>query len=206
MHIALIGMSGTGKSHWSYKLAEAGYQRIGCDDLIAARLAQEVGAPEGEFFHMAQWMGMPYEAHYPRRAERYLAHEIAVMQEIVADLTSDGPATDVVIDTTGSVIYVPEATILDLRRVAQVVYLAPPVDAFQTMLAHYLQNPRPVIWNGVYQQAPDESPADAFERCYPQLLTGRDCLYRRYSHVTIPYAIHGGVDVGVGMLLDHLCV
>ncbi len=85
---------------------------------------------------MAQWMGMPYEAHYPQRAERYLAHEIAVMQEIVADLTADGPTSDVVIDTTGSVIYVPEATILDLRRVAQVVYLAPPVDAFQTMLAN----------------------------------------------------------------------
>ena len=202
MRIALVGMSGTGKSHWSHKLAQAGFDRIGCDDRIAARLAQEVGAPVGEFFHMARWMGLPYEAHYPQRAERYLAHEIAVMQEIVADLTADGPTSDVVIDTTGSVIYVPEATILDLRRVAHVVYLAPPLDAFQTMLAAYLQNPRPVIWNGVYRQAPDESPDQAFARCYPRLLTSRDTLYRRYSHVTIPYAVHAAADMAVGTLLD----
>jgi len=202
MHIALIGMSGTGKSHWSYKLAETGFQRIGCDDRIAARLAQEVGAPPGEFFHMARWMGLTYEPHYPQRAEHYLAHEIAVMHEIATNLAGAQADMDVVIDTTGSVIYVPEATILELRRAACVVYLAPPLDAFQTMLAAYLQNPRPVIWNGVYQQAADESPLHAFERCYPQLLTSRDGLYRRYSHVTIPYAVHGGADVAVGTLLE----
>ncbi len=204
MHIALIGMSGTGKSHWSRKMVDIGYQRIGCDDRIAARLAQEVGAPTGEFFHMAQWMGLPYEAHYPQRAERYQAHEIAVMQEIATSLAGAQADADVVVDTTGSVIYVPEATLHDLRRVARLVYLAPPVDAFQTMLQSYLKNPRPVLWNGVYQQEVDESPLDAFERCYPQLLTARDCLYRRYSHVTIPWEIHGGADVGVETLIERI--
>lgn len=202
MRLALIGMSGTGKSHWSHRLAQIGFQRIGCDDRIAAWLAREVGAPPDHYFNMGQWMGFPHDPHYRARADRYLAIEIEIMHQITADLAAGQPAGDVVIDTTGSVIYVPEEALWDLQAQAQVVYLAPPLDAFQTMLQAYLQNPRPLLWNGVYQPLSGESPVQTFERCYPQLLISRDALYRRYSHVTIPYAIHGKPEVSVETLLE----
>ncbi len=202
MHIALVGMSGTGKSHWSHLLAQAGFARIGCDDGIAARLAAEVGAPTGEYFNMGQWMGFPYEEHYPQRAARYLYHEQALMAEIVAQMDAAPPQADVVIDTTGSVIYVPDATLSGLRRVTRIIYLAPPLDAFDAMLHAYLANPRPVLWNGHFRPADGESPEQTFARCYPHLLASRDQLYRQISHTVIPYAVHAAPDLPAAVLLD----
>ena len=36
--LALIGMSGVGKSFWSKRLVNNGFRRFSCDDLIAERL------------------------------------------------------------------------------------------------------------------------------------------------------------------------
>ena len=148
---------------------------IGCDDRIAARLAQEVGAPPGEFFHMARWMGMPYEAHYPQRAQRYLAHEIAVMHEIATNLAGAQADMGRGHRYHGSVIYVPEATILELRRAARLVYLAPPLDAFQTMLQSYLKLPGLCCGTG-FTNRPRTSPpwtlsSAAIPNCSPAGIT-----------------------------------
>ena len=53
MRLTLIGMAGTGKSHWSRKLEAAGFTRFGCDDRIAQRLAVALGLPAG--FDLGRW-------------------------------------------------------------------------------------------------------------------------------------------------------
>ena len=42
--LALVGMSGSGKTFWTKKLAAAGWRSVCCDDLIEQRLAQRLAA------------------------------------------------------------------------------------------------------------------------------------------------------------------
>ena len=44
LKLALIGMSGSGKTFWANKLAECGYHLISCDDRIELKLAAELSA------------------------------------------------------------------------------------------------------------------------------------------------------------------
>ena len=41
VNLALIGMSGAGKSYWSKKMEEKGYRWYNCDEMIAERLGPE---------------------------------------------------------------------------------------------------------------------------------------------------------------------
>ena len=61
MRISLIGMAGAGKTYWSIKLAQQGFRRFCCDDLIAAKLAPDLKRPDGSTMGMGEWMGFPYE-------------------------------------------------------------------------------------------------------------------------------------------------
>ncbi len=203
MNIALIGMSGTGKSYWSQKLADAGFRRFGCDNIIAQRLIVEAGLPADEPFNMGEWMGMPYEEKYTGRAQNYLEHEIHVMHEVLSSLNAPAPEPHTVIDTTGSVIYTSPAILTELRRQTRVVYLAITPAVHETMLQAYLSNPAPVLWGDLYQPLPGEEPQATFTRCYPQLLAYREKLYREISHVVIPYEIHHNPDLTVEEFLKN---
>jgi shikimate kinase len=204
MNIALIGMSGTGKSYWSHKLADAGFRRFGCDDIIAQRLIAEAGLPAEEPFNMGEWMGMPYEEKYAGRARHYLDHEIAVMHEVLAALDDAAAEPHTVIDTTGSVIYTSPAIVNELRRQARVIYLSITPAVHETMLEAYLINPAPVLWGDLYQPLAGEEPAATFARCYPQLLTYRERLYREISHSVVPYEIHHDPDLTVEEFLRKI--
>ena len=49
LRLALVGMSGAGKSFWTKKLATEGWTTISCDDLIEEKLASRLrraGIPE----------------------------------------------------------------------------------------------------------------------------------------------------------------
>lgn len=190
MRITLIGMSGIGKSHWSEKLAETGYERICCDDLISAKLAAELGQATSTVFEMGEWMGFPYEPTYEERAAKYLSYEIEVLTEIVQKFASGQMPANVVIDVTGSVIYVGQELFARLRRYTTVVHLSTTPDIHQQMLQAYLANPRPVLWQGLFQIEPGETHTQTFERCYPRFLLFREKLYRQYSDVILDYYFH----------------
>ena len=61
MQIGLLGMWGVGKTYWATKLAQAGFDRFHCDDLIAAPLQQEVGQSLTTVYDLGAWMGLPNE-------------------------------------------------------------------------------------------------------------------------------------------------
>src|SRR2546428_1490692 len=44
LRLALIGMSGAGKTFWTKKLAAAGYPAVSCDDRIEQKLAPRLAA------------------------------------------------------------------------------------------------------------------------------------------------------------------
>jgi shikimate kinase len=187
MRIALIGMSGTGKSYWSQRLAQTGFERFGCDDRIGRRLAQRQGLGDSSIEAIGRWMGLPFEAGYQARERQYLELEHRVLADMLDTLAgqAEAPPPPCVIDTTGSVIYLAHELLERLSRMTVVVHLAAAPEKRQTLLAAYRRSPRPVVWHGHFQPQPDEEPAAALSRCYMHLCDDRDRRYRRHAHLNL---------------------
>jgi len=207
VRLSLIGMSGSGKSYWSRKLAGRGFRRFCCDDLIAARLAPELVQSDGSTLTVGEWLDFPYQPHYREREALYLAHEVAVLTEILdhCDVWGDREG-NVVVDTTGSVVYTGEELLARLRRCTAVVHLATPAGVRERMLAAYLAKLRPVLWRGVFERQVGETAEQALARCYPVLLTSRERLYAQCAHVTIDYHTRHGEGFDVDGLLERAAV
>jgi len=189
MRLSLIGMAGSGKTHWSRKLEAHGFKRFCCDDMIAEKLAPELRNQDGTSMSVADWMGFPYESRYRDREKRYLSLEAEVLQEIMEYLEggNEGARENIVVDTTGSVIYMGDDLLEKLSRLTTMVLLSTPPAVQERLLAAYLSEPHPMVWNGMFSQKPGESHLDALARCYPRLFASRARLYGRYGAVTIAY-------------------
>lgn len=187
MRLSLIGMSGSGKSHWSKKLGDKGFQRFCCDDLICRKLDAQLRLPDGRIRDLGDWMGRPYDAGYPERERKYLALEIEVLEEIIHYLESGDAPDDVVVDTTGSVIYAGEEILGRLRALTTIVHFKTPPEVQEIMLQSYLKNRRPVLWQGMFQKMPGETDEEALARCYALLLSSREKIYARNAHVSVDY-------------------
>ena len=189
MRLSLIAMSGSGKSYWARKLAESGFMRFSCDEMIASKLKAELERPDGTIVPMGKWMGFPYQPGYAARESKYLKYEKQVLREIF-ELIERGPdrtERDIVIDTTGSVIYTGKALLKSLCKLTTVVHLATPPEIQEQMFKAYLKNPRPVLWRDHFSKRSNEKDRAALTRCYPQLLAYRERLYEHHAHLTIDY-------------------
>ena len=187
MRIALIGMSGSGKSLWSSVLSRHGFHKLGCDNAIGRRLVNSGELSEGSVDHIGRWMGFPFETGFARREALYLDYEKAVMDQILTELESR-PADDaspVVIDTTGSVIYTGRAIRQRLRQQTVVVYLSTSTAFRQALHRNYVANPRPVLWQQHFQKKTGEDNPSALKRCYKNLIADRDARYRQYAHLEV---------------------
>jgi shikimate kinase len=189
MRLSLIAMSGSGKSYWADQLAGIGFRRFSCDEMIASKLSGELIRPDGSVMPLGRWMGLPYQPNYLEREAQYLANEKQVLGEIFEIIKNDyaDPQSNIVIDTTGSVIYTGEEILNKLRQYTTVVYLATPLQIQDQRYRAYLARPRPVLWQGKFNKKSHEKNKDALARCYPELLAYRERLYKRYAHITIDY-------------------
>ena len=204
MRLSFVGMSGSGKSHWSARLAQRGYRHFCCDALIAAKLAPELIRPDESRMTMGGWMGFPYQPQYAEREARYLACEMSVLEEILACIEREvgGSEWNVIVDTTGSVIYTGQELLNKLRRYTTVVHMATPPEVQECMLELYLANMRPVLWQGMFEQQSGETNEAALARCYPTLLASRERLYERIADVTVGYDERSREGFGVDDLLQ----
>ena len=186
LRLALIGMSGAGKSYWTARIAAAGYPAISCDSEIEARLkpALEGGGYTG-INGVAAWMGWPHLPTYAEREAAYLSEEIAVLDEVLTGLEKN-PQRDLVLDTTGSVIYAGNHLLHRLRKQMLVVYLAASRDEQQLLIQRYLEDPKPVLWRGAFQARAGEDPKQTVARCYPVLIGARRQSYEAIAHCSIP--------------------
>ena len=204
MHLSLIGMSRSGKSHWSTKLVERGFRRFCCDDLISDKLAPELSRGDGTAMDLGEWMGFPYESQYKERESKYLACEIAVIGEILDNLCRSKPEEKVVVDTTGSIIYAGGDILGRLRSTTIVVHLATPPEIKEKMLQVYVDQPRPVLWRDIFSKQQGETNEEALARSYPLLLSSRERLYGKHAHVTIDYYLRRREGFGVKDLLGEI--
>jgi shikimate kinase len=188
MRLSLIGMAGSGKSYWSRRLSRQGFTRC-CDDMIAEKLAPELKRPDGGTMKVSEWMGFPYEPYYEERESRYLTYEIEVMGEILGYLEHP-PNTreqNIVIDTTGSVIYTGHKILTELQRLTTVVHLETPPEVQGQLLKAYISEPHPMLWQETFNKKPHESRRQALLRCYPRLFSNRQRSYEQYADVTLDY-------------------
>ena len=181
-------MSGAGKTHWTKRLQARGRAGISCDDLIEDRLRPRLAAGGYAGVHgVAAWMGWPDSPAYAERESEYLAAEIASLDEILTKLERD-PGLEMVLDTTGSVIYTGNNLLIRLRRQMRIVYLAASVEEQQLLIQRYLTDPKPVLWRGAFQARGGETPRETVARCYPALIGARRQSYEALAHCTLRVA------------------
>ena len=188
LRLALIGMSGSGKSYWTKRIAAAGFPAVSCDSEIEQRLAGALESGGYAGIHgVAAWMGWPDSSTYARREGAYLAEEIATLDEALTGLEKN-PTQNLVLDTTGSVIYVGNHLLHRLRKQMLLVYLTASSDEQELLIRRYLEDPKPVLWRGAFQARKGEAPHDTVARCYPALMAARGQSYAALAHCSIPVA------------------
>jgi len=186
LRLALIGMSGSGKSHWAKNLAALGCPTVCCDDAIETRLAATLQAGGYQGINgVAAWMGWPDSPTYTEHEAEYLRAEIAALDEVLSSLEKDDKR-ELVLDTTGSVICCGNHILRRLRRQMTIVYFAASEQETQLLINRYLRDPKPVLWQGVFQPRPGETSHDTVVRCYPLLIAARRQSYEGLAHLTIP--------------------
>ena len=188
LRLALIGMSGVGKTFWTKKLAASQCPSISCDDRIEQKLGPRLAAGGYAGIHgVAAWMGWPDSATYTERESEYLAEEIHTLDEILTELEKQ-PEKSLVLDTTGSVIYTGNNLLMRLRRQMTIVHLAASAEEQQLLIERYLNDPKPVLWRGAFQPRAGEKPRDTVARCYPALIAARRQSYEALAHCTLQVA------------------
>jgi shikimate kinase len=174
--IAFIGMSNVGKTKVSKSLAKAGaVHRFEVDEEIGRQLHI------ASITSLADWMGFPYEEKYAAAEEAYLALEDAATLQAMRELKA--PCA---LDTTGSVVYLPEKTLRALKQEWLVVHIAVVPSDVEELYKNYIAMPKPVVWSGMYSENAGESPEAALKRSYKALLKNRVERYRALADVSIP--------------------
>ncbi|NES97625.1 MAG: hypothetical protein F6K32_20905 [Desertifilum sp. SIO1I2] len=203
MIITFIGMSNIGKSYWSKQLTTLGFERFDCDKKIATKLSQQLREPTISLQTIGNWLGFPDTANFQKREAQYLACEAEVMQEAI-EYSIENRDRNLVIDTGGSAIYIGEEVFTKLRAFGEIVYLTIPPEVHQTMLQGYLNRPKPLIWNGVFQPMPNEGKHETFSRCYSQLIAQRDRLYENVCTLKLNYNFYRQSSLAAENFLQHI--
>ena len=191
MRLSLIGMSGAGKSHWAIRMESQGYRRIICDDLIARQLGPLINPDDKSTLELASWMGRPYQSGYAVAQAKYLALETEVVTNICAEFEEKIKTNErVIVDTTGSLIYLKAQLIRRLRDLTKMVYLKHAENNPHRHYQNLLKDPKPVIWGDHYFPMPGEDREASLARCYCELLTFRSREYSRISDCTLEYSFH----------------
>lgn len=185
-NIILIGMSGTGKTHWAKFLAKhLGRPHVEFDELIGqspqlATLLQDYPGKDAAE-KMGKFFGMPWTDGFTEREQQFLAIERTIM-------AADYPPGSI-LDLTGSAIYHP-TEMARLKETGLVIYLETSEDARKAMFDTFMKHPKPVCWRGTFSKKRNESDSESLKRCYPSLLESRAKMYASYADVTIPYEQH----------------
>jgi len=175
--LAFIGMSNVGKSYRSKVLQnECGFMGYHVDEEIQKALGFDT------IDAISHWLGYPNTPDYPAHEAQYLAQEARCTK--VDFLDTKGK--NLVFDTTGSVMYLDQEILEWLKENSLLVHLDTGESALGAMVEKFFEEPKPLVWNGFFEQQQGEGEHEALSRCYPKLLHDRLARYRGLAHVNIP--------------------
>lgn len=176
LRICFIGMSNIGKSHCSRLLRdEFGFDVYEVDAEIQAAM----DIPDME--DASTWMGYPYEEKYTANEKFYLELEVEKTKADLSNLNGN-----LVMDTTGSVIYLDGEIHTWLKNNFLLVSFDVSHDMIEDMMTEFFRSPKTVVWGDSFSQQPGEKNREALKRCYPNLLENRISRYRDLTDVTMP--------------------
>ena len=205
LKLALIGMSGAGKSYWSKKIGEKGYRWYNCDEMIAERLGTKVPGIGISTLNLAKWMGQPFSEGYIESEKLYLELEEAVVEHICDELEQGTEINaPVVVDTTGSLIYLQKKLLNRLRALTKMVHLRLPEKKHEQLFENFINDPKPVIWKGKFKPRKGEPQQNSLRRCYKELLSYRNERYSLIADYVLDYSFHHSPDREVDELLDMM--
>ena len=183
LRLALVGMSGTGKTFRTHGMAQVGhFSRIGIDDRIDAHLNE---ANTGE---TAAWMGPPGSPTYAQRSAEYLALE----EQFLAGALDSQPSGNLLIDTTGSTPHLPAGLLNRLKEETFLVHLQSTDDMIEKLLETYRQDPKPVVFGEHFVQEAGESHEDALVRCFGRLVQWREGRFCAMADATVSAQLSRG--------------
>jgi len=176
LRLCFIGMSNIGKSYCSQLLeTHFNFDRYEVD----GEIQKQIGADGMN--DASSWMGYPFESKYQANEKSYLSLEV---EKTELDLSEK--SGNLVMDTTGSVIYLNPK----VRAYLEQNYLIVSFDVSQSMIddmmGEFFRSPKTVVWGNAFNQKENEQGMDALRRCYPGLLEDRITRYRALADVTIP--------------------
>ncbi len=149
-------------------------------------------------------MGFPYETRYRPREARYLELENQVLEEVLLEVETRAPDEKIVIDTTGSVIYLEEALLQSLRKRTLVVHLTTPGAVQEEMREKYVANPTPMVWKDHFETSAQKTDQESLAACYPRLLASRESRYQDLSHLALDYFMLRQAGLEAGDFLDAI--
>ncbi|MCF6221456.1 MAG: hypothetical protein L3J65_10110 [Robiginitomaculum sp.] len=197
LRIALIGMSNIGKSYTAKRIAKA--NDFACYDVDAA-IQAEMGMVDMDA--MAAWMGHPYSDGYADKAAKYLALESYL------SLRANTHGKNLVLDTTGSVIHIPDADLTTLKNKFIIIYIKASEADMDKLIERYFKYPKPTIWGDHFRKLPGKSGKQSLLACYPNLLKARAQLYAALADITIDAADFAAPDLAdtdiVPLIRAHL--
>mmetsp|Transcript_23655 Transcript_23655/g.93364 ORF Transcript_23655/g.93364 Transcript_23655/m.93364 type:complete len:262 (-) Transcript_23655:969-1754(-) len=197
--LCFVGMSNCGKSFRSNQLRETrGFNMTSVDEEIEEAILPELEALGFKGIEgMAQWMGFPYEDRFKKNEKKYLG-----IEETITASVDPEEGKNFVLDTTGSVIYMPRPILQSLRQKYLVVHFLASDDMVSEMIENYFKTPKPVSWGDSYNQMDGEDGDKALRRCYPDLLATRRKQYEQLAHVSIPAETTLSYDISCDDLLE----
>lgn len=173
--------------------------------MIADRLGPELSRKGRATLNLAKWMGQPFSEGYTEAEKLYLELEEAVIQQICDELEQSAENNSpVVVDTTGSLIYLNKYLLKRLRGLTKTVHLKLPVEKHDELFEAYLNDPKPVIWEGKFKPRKGETHQNTLRRCYRELLSFRNERYSSMADCVLDYSFHHSPHREVEELLDSL--
>ena len=202
LKLSLIGMSGAGKSYWAKKMEEKGYRWYNCDEMIAERLGPKLLGKGKTTLKLAKWMGQPFSEGYIEAEKLYLELEETVVENICNELEQSIEINNpIVVDTTGSLIYLQKKILTRLSALTQMAYLKLPEEKHEQLFEDFINAPKPVIWKGKFETQKGEDQQYALRRCYKNLISFRNEKYNVLADYVIDYSFHHSPEREVDDLL-----
>lgn len=178
--IIFMGMSGVGKSHYSKRInKDYGHRIISVDDMIAEHLGLN------DVYAVREFFGEPYEEKYKENSKIYLDLEERFTNEAL-DIAENSGGGNIIIDTTGSVIYLSDETLRRISKFKNRIYLDADEGYMDKLIEKYFADPKPVIW-GELNNFTKDNYLEKIKEQYPKLLKYRSDLYRKHCNIVIPF-------------------
>lgn len=198
LHLAVEGPSNIGKGHASMVLN----QQLGfVHHEVDAVIQQQLGL--GSMEELTQWLfpdpeTPPDNVGVIIREAEYLEAETTATR--AAPINNPG---NLILDTSGSVAHL--KTVYGwLPENFLVVYLKVRMEQLDLMFERFMDEPKPVLWQGNYKPRAGETREETLRRCYPELLTLRDKRYQMMADVTLERDLENSAKLTAQSFLEEV--